>query len=556
MDIERKETIKSKDINQLSVALDKNFTFEGTIKVNGKNYDIKDQDVKLDTTKKTFDVEVKGTAKLKSGESHEKAFLKDKMMHLQLVFGAADQTGDHGTTSDKHSGVSVVDISMHHHLDGRLIHADVNEQLRALDRFANHYQIYQSQHLSPDAPEINSDAIIEMLVDEVIQDMKDFKTDKSALLEQIDNLDKTSSDLISEMMKGQEGLLDNQKDISKLIQTLDETHQKVKENPEKPEVDKAQQDGFVTLSTKLDDDIQTLSEKSTQLLSDSQKSQATANTVSSELNQLDRNVAQLHASGRALGDRANAINRNMTNNAKQNKLFADHFAKVLKNSKEGDRQNEALKAFMSHPIQKKNLENVLASSDEKNTISPSILVLLMYLLSMMTAYFIYSYENTKGALQFIKNDFGKHNTVWNSVVNTALISAIAAVEGIIIGLVAMNQFDILDGYRLKFILMVLVTMGAFVLMNTYLFRQLRTIGMFIMLAFLAIYFVAMNQVGISPTQTTIGKVSPLSYIDAAFFNFLNGEQSVVFVMVLLGVIAITAFLLNLVIKPITKVRLF
>ncbi|UXU64131.1 type VII secretion protein EsaA [Staphylococcus agnetis] len=562
--IERKETIKSKDINQLSVAVDKNFDFEGDIKINGKTYDIKNQDIKLDTSEKSYNVEVKGTAKLKSGETYKEAFLKDKTMHLQLVFGAANQTDDNPSpdgpvaspdTTDT-GDVSVVDISIHHNLEGLLIHADVKDQLRALDRFDNYYDIYNSQYLTPNAPELNNDMIIEMLVDEVVNEMSAFKNDKTAILQKIDELDQSSSDLISEMLQGQEGLLDNQKGLSALIKELDDTNQKFQENPKKPEVDKGKEEDFVTLSTKIDKDIQTLSERSTQLLTDSQKSQSTANTVSSELNQLDTNVSHLHASGRALGERANAINRDMTNNAKQNKLFAEHFKNVLKQSKDGDKQNEALKAFMSHPIQKKNLENVLANSDEKNTISPSILVLLMYLVSMMTAYVFYSYERAKGDLQLIHNHFSQHNKIWNSVVVTAVISGIAMLEGFVIGLVAMNQFDILEGYRLKFVMMVVLTMCAFVLVNTYLLRQIRTIGMCLMLIVLAIYFVAMNQLGASPTQTTLGKISPLSYVDAAYFNFLNAEQSTLLVVILLFVITIIGFLLNLVIKPLTKVRLF
>ena len=65
MEFERHETIKSRDINQLTIATDPNFDFDGYVYVNDKKYDIKNQDIKLDTTKKSYDVEIKGTAKLK-----------------------------------------------------------------------------------------------------------------------------------------------------------------------------------------------------------------------------------------------------------------------------------------------------------------------------------------------------------------------------------------------------------------------------------------------------------------------------------------------------------
>ena len=65
VEFERHETIKSRDINQLTIATDPNFDFDGYVYVNDKKYDIKNQDIKLDTTKKSYDVEIKGTAKLK-----------------------------------------------------------------------------------------------------------------------------------------------------------------------------------------------------------------------------------------------------------------------------------------------------------------------------------------------------------------------------------------------------------------------------------------------------------------------------------------------------------
>ena len=74
--MQRTETIKSNDINQLTVATDPHFNFEGDIKINGKKYDIKDQSVQLDTSNKEYKVEVNGVAKLK--KDAEKDFLKDK----------------------------------------------------------------------------------------------------------------------------------------------------------------------------------------------------------------------------------------------------------------------------------------------------------------------------------------------------------------------------------------------------------------------------------------------------------------------------------------------
>ena len=50
---------------------------------------------------------------------------------------------------------------------------------------------------------------------------------------------------------------------------------------------------------------------------------------------------------------------------------------------------------MSNPVQKENLENVLANNGNTDVISPTLFVLLMYLLSMITAYIFYSYERAR-----------------------------------------------------------------------------------------------------------------------------------------------------------------
>ncbi len=57
---------------------------------------------------------------------------------------------------------------------------------------------------------------------------------------------------------------------------------------------------------------------------------------------------------------------------------------------------------MSNPVQKENLENVLANNGNTDVISPTLFVLLMYLRPMITAYIFYSYERAKGQVNFIK----------------------------------------------------------------------------------------------------------------------------------------------------------
>lgn len=554
---ERHETIKSRDINQLTIATDPNFDFDGDVYVNGKKYDVKNQDIKLDTTKKSYDVEIKGTAKLKSDRKHQSEFLKDKTMKLQVIFGQADKKDNaddnaNNDTNEAPNRVNVVDLSINHNLEGELISGDLDQQLRSLDKFKSQYDIFKDANLNPDKPTIDNKAIVDMMVGQVIDDMKNFKDDKSQLLKQIDGLENSSDKMIEDVMNNQDDIKQNKKDISNLISDLSEAEKALNEEPKTPKIDKEKGKEFTTLSTNLDDQVSKLSERSTNLLSDVQNSKSTADQISGELNQLDDNVNNLHASGRALGTRANDLNEQMSNNDKKNRLFAKDFEKVLKNSKDGDRQNVALKDFMSNPIQKKNLENVLANNGDKDTMSPTILVLLMYLIAMMTAYVFYSYERAKGQLNLIKDEFSKHNKMWNNVIISSIITLTGLIEGVVIGLVAMNQYHVMPGYKVKFMFMVIVTMVVFVLINTYLFRQLKSIGMFIMIATLGIYFVAMNYFN---TNHTLNKCSPLSYVDTMIYNFLNAEHPVGMALIIMSVIAIIGFVINMFIKHFKKERL-
>ncbi|MBE7582448.1 type VII secretion protein EsaA, partial [Staphylococcus aureus] len=415
------------------------------IKVDGKKYDIKDQSVQLDTSNKEYKVEVNGVAKLK--KDAEKDFLKDKTMHLQLLFGQANRQDE---PNDK-KATSVVDVTLNHNLDGRLSKDALSQQLSALSRFDAHYKMYTDTKGREDKP-FDNKRLIDMMVDQVINDMESFKDDKVAVLHQIDSMEENSDKLIDDILNNKKNTTKNKEDISKLIDQLENVKKTFAEEPQEPKIDKGKNDEFNTMSSNLDKEISRISEKSTQLLSDTQESKSIADSVSGQLNQVDNNVNKLHATGRALGVRANDLNRQMAKNDKDNELFAKEFKKVLQNSKDGDRQNQALKAFMSNPVQKKNLENVLANNGNTDVISPTLFVLLMYLLSMITAYIFYSYERAKGQMNFIKDDYSSKNHLWNNVITSGVIGTTGLVEGLIVGLIAMNKFHVLAGYRAKFIL--------------------------------------------------------------------------------------------------------
>lgn len=568
----RNQTVKSKDVNRLTIVTDSNFDFDGTIDINGKKYDVKDDEIQLETDVKNYKVAIEGIARLKQDTKNQEAFLKDKTMHLQLVFGQAvkgeesaevkpetmpavpnaQEEAKTPTSANANKSANVVDISMSHDLSGDVISPQLNQQLRSLDQFQSQYELYNETKVSQIKPQIDNNAIVDMMVNEVITDMTDFKDNKKALMTEIEKMQQSSDEMVEKMMNEKDWIANNQQEVQSLIQNLSAENDKLKEKPEVPKIDREEGKEFTTLSMQLDDDIQKMSERSSQLLSDSQSTKSTAESVSTDINRLDGNVNNLHASGRSLGTRANELNKQMIANSKENDLFVKNFETVLKNSKDGDKQNEALKDFMSNPIKKKNLENVLANNGDKNTISPSIMVLIMYLISIMTAYLIHSYFNARGPLKLIKNDFSENNELWNKAINSGSIGLVGLIEGLIIGLVALNQYNVLPGYRIKFILMVMLTMIVFVLINTYLLRQVKAIGMMLILTVLGIYLIAMNQWTSSTKGEALSAVSPLSYIDTMFFNYLNAEHPVGAMLFFLVIFALIGLGLNALVKKLGK----
>ncbi len=68
-----------------------------------------------------------------------------------------------------------------------------------------------------------------------------------------------------------------------------------------------------------------------------------------------------------------------------------------------------------------------------------------------------------------------------------------------------------------------------------------------MIAALGLYFVAMNNLK-AAGQGVTNKISPLSYIDNMFFNYLNAEHPIGLALVILTVLVIIGFVLNMFIK--------
>ena len=100
-----------------------------------------------------------------------------------------------------------------------------------------------------------------MMVNQVVKDMENFKSDKSSLIKEIDDLNDSSDKMIDDLLDNKDQISKNKKDINTLIGQLSQTEKALNENPAEPEIDKHKGEEFTTLSTHLDSDVSKLSEK-------------------------------------------------------------------------------------------------------------------------------------------------------------------------------------------------------------------------------------------------------------------------------------------------------
>jgi len=89
-------------------------------------------------------------------------------------------------------------------------------------------------------------------------------------------------------------------------------------------------------------------------------------------------------------------------------------------------------------------------------------------------------------------------------------------------------------------------------MATYLLRQLKMVGMFILLSILSLYLLLTNSLGFkfenSSMVESLRNVSPLQYAENVLSFMIDGKgNNILFIIMILGVMTIAGLLLNLVV---------
>ncbi|MGW6189894.1 type VII secretion protein EsaA, partial [Bacillus cereus] len=300
--------------------------------------------------------------------------------------------------------------------------------------------------------------------------------------------------------------------------------------------------GEQTAVLSLDSGIKSLMMQSQSLVESSKHSLTTSDDVYKTFDQINGQAKEIQDSGTTIVSKADSLLNDFTKKMEDDKSFSKNFTKILANSRIGDRQNEMLYQFLSSPVQKQNDGVIVAG----NAFTPYLIVLTCFIVALFTAYAIANQEKKRTQSDHFEEKF---SLIDMNVPTTVVAFGISIVEGISIGIISGRLLQFGQDQSLLWIAFITIIMMAFVLVSTYLLRQIKMVGMFILLVFLSMYLFLTEAVGSKVDQmSSVGKVrqfSPLQYIESFLNDFISGKDTGKVIFIVLFVIAIIGLVSNL-----------
>ncbi|QWH53839.1 type VII secretion protein EsaA [Bacillus mycoides] len=300
--------------------------------------------------------------------------------------------------------------------------------------------------------------------------------------------------------------------------------------------------GEQTAVLSLDSGIKSLMMQSQSLVESSKHSLTTSDDVYKTFDQINGQAKEIQESGTTIVSKADSLLNDFTKKMDDDKSFSKNFTKILANSRIGDRQNEMLYQFLSSPVQKQNDGVIVAG----NAFTPYLIVLTCFIVALFTAYAIANQEKKRTQSDHFEEKF---SLIDMNVPTTVVAFGISIVEGISIGIISGRLLQFGQDQSLLWIAFITIIMMAFVLVSTYLLRQIKMVGMFILLVFLSMYLFLTEAVGSKVDQmSSVGKLrqfSPLQYIEGFLNDFISGKDTGKVIFIVLFVIAIIGLVSNL-----------
>ena len=224
------------------------------------------------------------------------------------------------------------------------------------------------------------------------------------------------------------------------------------------------------------------------------------------------------------------------------KTLRKNFAGVLANSRIGDRPNEDLLTFLSNPVQTKNGQ-VIAIEE---SFHPYFMVLICFIIALFTAYVLSNYERKR----LSRDTFETERALWSTNLPLTLLTVgVGLVEGLLISLLSGYFLDMSQSHFIQWIGLVMLIMLSMTVVATYLLRQLKMVGMFILLTLFSMYLFFADALGLHfdklSAAAKVKEFSPLQHIEQLLTAFSKGNDLNIWIIISLIAAVILGIIANL-----------
>ncbi|MCU5615336.1 type VII secretion protein EsaA [Bacillus cereus] len=464
---------------------------------------------------------------------HQKAEVLTKNISSVLIKEAVD-------TVESYQGLMSL-YEMYYGIDLRTKDVDPKLEEGSLDAIATDQSLYYVLN-KQSLIDLISNLVSSSITTEIKQDMSGLKQKINSYQQSITSADQNSM-LLAEKLNGttQQATSMNE-NLGEYLKGLAKWRENSLKLVEEQQVLTTNHAGEQTAILSLDSGIKSLMMQSQSLVESSKHSLATSDDVYKTFDQINGQAKEIQDSGTTIVSKADLLLNDFTKKMEDDKSFSKNFTKILANSRIGDRQNEMLYDFLASPVQKQNDGVIVAG----NAFTPYLIVLTCFIVALFTAYAIANQEKKRMQSDHFEEKF---SLIDMNVPTTVVAFGISIVEGISIGIISGRLLKFGQDQSLLWIAFITFIMMAFVLVSTYLLRQIKMVGMFILLVFLSMYLFLTEAVGSKVDQmSSVGKIrqfSPLQYIESFLNDFISGKDTGKVIFVVLFVIAIIGLVSNL-----------
>lgn len=420
---------------------------------------------------------------------------------------------------------------------------DVGPKLEegSLDAIATDHSLYYMLN-KQSVIDLISNLVSASITSEVKQDMIGLKQKVDSYQQLITSADQNSMLLAEKLNETTQQANSMNQNLGEYLKGLAKWRESSLKLVEEQQVLTTNNAGEQTAVLSLDSGIKSLTMQTQSLVESSKHSLATSDDVYKTFDQINGQAKEIQESGTTIVSKADSLLNDFTKKMEDDKAFSKNFTKILANSRIGDRQNEMLYEFLASPVQKQNDGVIVAG----NAFTPYLIVLTCFIVALFTAYAIANQETKRTQSDHFEERF---SLIDMNVPTTVVAFGISIVEGISIGIISGRLLKFGQDQSLLWIAFITIIMMAFVLVSTYLLRQIKMVGMFILLVFLSMYLFLTEAVGSKVDQmSSVGKLrqfSPLQYIEGFLNDFISGKDTGKVIFIVLFVIAIIGLVSNL-----------